>query len=267
MITFTLIETRAIAQTVGGTGSSRTSSSTGMSSSGTSVGGGFTGGGTSPGGGFTGGGTSSSGGFTGGGTSSGTGFTGSAGGGGGRFGGGSSTQVPTAANPFLSTYNNPLVIGMVDVTGKQTVNKAFGQPMYATYSTSSSTGGTTFGSGFGTLGGAGGTTLGTNVIYGYNSFGMGRTVNYSAERGETVPVVVHPNPQLKATVTDLIQRSTAINPVEPITVNVSGNTVFLEGIVSSAREKRIVEGMIRMTPGVRDVVNNLVIETFPLPKK
>jgi osmotically-inducible protein OsmY len=43
--------------------------------------------------------------------------------------------------------------------------------------------------------------------------------------------------------------------------------VTLEGTVGSAKEKRIVEGMVRMTPGVRAVFNRLQIsETLPAPK-
>src|SRR5438874_1217175 len=125
---------RASAQATSRGGTGGTGRSSGSSSSASSVGGGFTGGGNSTGGGFTGGGTSgstSSGGFTGSTSAQG----GARGGTGGGITGGTSTTVPSQANPFLSTYVNPLTVGMVDVTGKQTVNKAFGQPMYNVIST------------------------------------------------------------------------------------------------------------------------------------
>jgi osmotically-inducible protein OsmY len=238
---------------VGGTGGS----SGGSGSSASTVGGGFTGGGASAGGGYTGGtgsasGSTASGGFTGG-----TGFQPSSG-----IGGGSaSTTTPNSANPFVSTYGNPLGIGMVDVTGKQTIKKNFGQAMYSVYSTA-----TTGGSG--TLGGLGGAGASSTVMYGYNTIGMGRTPYYTATLGDSLPVVTHPNPQLQASVTDLLQRTTSVTLSTPIKVRVEGQTVFLDGNVATPRDKRIIEGMIRLTPGVRDVVNNLEVgsEVLPQPK-
>ncbi len=247
----------AAAQTTGARVGTGSTGSTGSSAS--TVGGGFTGGGNTTGGGFTGGGNTSGGGFTGG-----TGFTPQA-----SRGGNTTTTIPSSANPFQSTYANPMGIGLVDVTGKQVINKNFGQPLYAVYSTQTTTTGTAIG-GFGVAGGfsaVGGFGNTGGVGYGFTTFGMGRTPVYAAVPGETMPIVVHSNPQLQATVVDVLQRNTTIKTAEPFRVKVQGSTVFLEGTVASAKDKRVVEGMIRLTPGVRDVVNNLEIsEVLPAPK-
>jgi hypothetical protein len=259
---------RALGQSTLTRSSSSGSSSSSSGSSASSVGGGFTGGGSSAGGGFTGGSgsgsaSSSSGGFTGGGssTSGGTGFTG-----GGSYTSGSGTAVPSTVNPFLSTYVNPLTVGMLDVTGKQTVNKAFGQPMFNVFSTAT-TGSTN--SSFGNIGGMGGTNSANSATnFGFNTFGMSRTPNYAAVLSSDMPRVVHANPQLQAQVTDLLSRSTSLQTSTPINVSVKDGTVTLEGSVASAKDRRLIEGMTRLTPGVRNVVNNLeVTETLPAPNK
>jgi len=234
----------------GGSGGSRTSSS-GSSSSGTSVGGGFTGGGSSTGGGFTGGTGSSgssmtSGGFTGTTTST----TGK--------GGGSSTAVPSQSNPLFSTYANPLNQGLLDITGKPTSNKAFGQASYPLYSGSGTTGG---GGAFG-----GGTGSSSTTAFGYNTGGIVYPSNYITVAGDSLPPVVHAAPKLQAAVADVLSRSTVVRP-NGIKLQVDGSTVIIEGTVASAKDKRIIEGMIRMTPGVRSLVSNLeVSETLPNPK-
>lgn len=269
-----LMENRAHGQTTGGGrtgGGAGGGSGSGSGSSASSVGGGFTGGGTSPGGGFTGGGSTANTGLTGG-----SGMTGGAGGRGGGGASGSATQVPVSANPFLSTYVNPYSAGMVNTSGQATSTKAFGQPVYALYSTATSSG-TTQG-GFGGAGGAAGASGGTGGVvastainggvgFGYNTYGQGRTYAYAAVPGETVPMVVHANPQLQSSVSDVLLRSTSFKALAPLNVTVNDSTVTLAGTVGSAKEKRIVEGMVRMTPGVRAVVNNLqVTETLPAPK-
>jgi osmotically-inducible protein OsmY len=63
----------------------------------------------------------------------------------------------------------------------------------------------------------------------------------------------------------MFARSTDLIPsaanVEAIT---SGNEVTLRGTVASAEEARLIEGMTRLTPGVRSVNNEL---TFPVEKR
>jgi hypothetical protein len=96
---------------------------------------------------------------------------------------------------------------------------------------------------------------------------MGRTVAYSAMLSADLPLVVHPNSQLQAAVADTIGRSTAIGQPGAVRVRVDNQTVYLDGTVATPKEKRIAEGLVRLTPGVRNVVNNLeVTEVLPRPK-
>jgi hypothetical protein len=233
------------------TGRSMSSSSGSSGSSASSVGGGFTGGGTSAGGGYTGGSGSSGSSSTSGGFTGGTGFSSPTGG----FGTSGGTGTPSSANPFLSTYVNPLTVGMVDVTGKQTINKAFGQAMYNVVSTATNA-----------------ATINTantqNLVYGFNTFGMSRTPYYAATLGDDLPMVVHSSSQLQSTVGSSLQRSSYIQQPGTIKVRVDNGAVILDGTVATAKEKRIAEGLARLTPGVREVVNNLEVpETLPTPQK
>ena len=240
------------------------------SSSGTSVGGGFSGGSSSGGGSSSSGSTATTpgGGFTGGGSSSSGGFTGSTAPSGQKTGGGSTTAVPSQSNFILQTYANPLTQGLLDITGKPTSTKAFGQAAYPLYSGSGTTTGSTFGGGFGGAGGGfGGGSSSSTTAFGYNTGGITYPANYITVAGDTLPPVVHASPVLQSTVVDVLSRSTVIHPTVPFKVQVNGSTVTIEGTVASPKEKRIAEGIVRMTPGVRAVISNLqVSETFPNPK-
>jgi hypothetical protein len=255
-----------------------------------SGGGGF---GSSGGGGF---GSSGGGGFG----SSGGGFGSSGGGGfgssGGTFSGASSilsggspggatplstlgsqtTSSPaiSTANPFRSTYGNPFSGGAPGGNGQLT----FGQPLY-TASTAGSGGigglagigapglGTagisTGGLGMGGLGTAG---IGTaNVPFG-SSVGIRRAPQYVTVLG---PDFAPPRVSATALTSDLQQtlnRSSRLTPGS-VSVRVDGGTVVLTGSVSDARQRRLAEGLIRLTPGVHDVRNDVEVrEAAPTPR-
>jgi osmotically-inducible protein OsmY len=50
-----------------------------------------------------------------------------------------------------------------------------------------------------------------------------------------------------------------------IQVVTQGEAVVLRGGVRNDREKRVAEAMIRMTPGVREVINELVVDPVVEP--
>lgn len=209
--------------------------------------------------------STSGGGYTGGGSSS-SGFTGSTGMSAAQSTTGTATLAPGVSNILQPTYYNPYNAGLVNNNGQALTNSnaAFGQPSYnTTYSTAATSGtGTAVGTGV-----VASTMVTGGVGFGYNTYGQGRTYNYVAVPGATLPVVVHSNPKLQLTIADVLQRSASFKAVAPLQVEVNDSTVTIEGTVASAKERRIVEGMIRMTPGVRAVVNNLQIAaTPPAPK-
>jgi osmotically-inducible protein OsmY len=54
---------------------------------------------------------------------------------------------------------------------------------------------------------------------------------------------------------------------DTIKVKVDGETIVLDGQVRSDQEKRLAENMLRLTPGVHQVQNNLqVVQTAPAPR-
>jgi osmotically-inducible protein OsmY len=68
---------------------------------------------------------------------------------------------------------------------------------------------------------------------------------------------VRVNVQLRDNVRDAISRSTRISTPGQIQVQMDGPTVVLQGSVANERERRVVEAMVRMTPGVHSVRNEL----------
>jgi osmotically-inducible protein OsmY len=65
-------------------------------------------------------------------------------------------------------------------------------------------------------------------------------------------------PQLQADLSGMLARSTgAIANPAGVQVFTAGGTVTLRGTVRDVEEARLVEGMVRMTPGVQAVQNEL----------
>ncbi|MBO0700319.1 MAG: BON domain-containing protein, partial [Zavarzinella sp.] len=67
------------------------------------------------------------------------------------------------------------------------------------------------------------------------------------------------NPQIRANLQGMLSRTTAIRQPSTVTVEVAGNTVILRGRVASEDEKRLVEGMVALEPGVHEVRNELEV--------
>ncbi len=251
-------------------------------------GGGFTGGfGTSSGGGFTGGfGTSSGGGFAGGfgtgGSGGGFGTTGfggaggqggmggfGAGGGMGGFGGGATTSQLGTSTFMGKYYGNPYAQGLATATTGLAsqyarpfpVTLSFGNPVFNTAGTTrTGIGGQTGLGGLGQgglgMGGLAGGLNNPNRFTGVNSSGIRRAPGYLAEPVFDVPAPSRAaivQPQLQT----LISRSNRLPSASNINIDTVGETVVLRGQVTSERERRLAEAMIRLTPGVRSVRNEL----------
>ncbi|MFO0845119.1 MAG: BON domain-containing protein [Gemmataceae bacterium] len=238
---------------------------------GSSSGGGFAGGfGSSTGGGFSGGfGSSSGGGFAGGFGSSTGGFAGGSGGGGlggGGFGGtgglgGSTTQFANSS-VFGKYLANPYAAGMaIGRTGTQgsqyarnfPVTLSFGQPVYntATLGRTQTTGTSALGLGLGATG-----TNSALRFAGASSAGIRRAPGYLAE--PTFPVPERSRAEaLRPDLEAVVARSERLPSAGNIRVTTEGETVVLRGRVTSERERRLAEAMIRLTPGVREVRNEL----------
>lgn len=225
---------------------------------GSSGGGGGGSGGGGAGGGGAGGGGAGGGGAGGGGSSSGSsGGTNGASLFGSTSGGGSSSSVDST-NFLKNTYSNPLYMGRANQisssansasTISSTLQQAvggFGQSSFGT-----TTGGTaTTGSTRGGMGGSAGSSTRFSVVAPFQT-----RVAYSA----SVDFPTRPSSPsaLLTQVRGSIDRSSRLKNPSGIQVIVDGQTVVLRGKVADESERRIAEGLIRLEPGVRQVVNEL----------
>src|SRR6516225_7154484 len=230
-------------------GGSLSGSSSGSFSGGSFSGGSFSGGSFS-GGSFSGG-SFSGGSFSG--TTSGTGRLGI----GGYGNTGTTYQGVSQTNPFASSYANPLAAGLSNGTG----NTRFGMPLFNV-----TTG--TSGSFTGNVGGISGGISGQSAATFNAASGAHRTTPFVA--GVELPSFQPPpRPEVSRTqleVQGVLARSSALPSKGNIRVAVEGATVVLRGTVADNRERLLSEAMIRLTPGVADVRNELrVRSSLPAP--
>lgn len=176
------------------------------------------------------------------------------GGAGGGRAGTAGTAIPATSDPFRTTYANPYAIGLSGVTtaftnttgtgGSNVVSGiGFGQPAYAATTVTSQ--------------GIGIQSQSINSES-WNTLGMRRAPAYITVLGDDVPFVSHVPAELHNALRTSLEQSSILKDKKGVILTVNGTTVFLKGQVASERERRVLEGMVRMTPGVRDVVNELV---------
>jgi hypothetical protein len=168
---------------------------------------------------------------------------------------GGATNVPSSSNLFSSYYVNPMSVGKPSTTGSTTGSAItagtarFGAPLYTTSSTGTGIPGVT-----GTLSSTPGGGLG-------GLSGAGTT----GRRGPAYTCTLvfpydPPKPtQLQADLQQVISGSSALAS-KNIKVKLDGQILVLEGSVSTDRERRLAEGLVRLTPGVRQVRNTLVVK-------
>ncbi len=161
----------------------------------------------------------------------------------------SATTIPSSSNPFSLTYVDPLSLGLPSKYLNQVgtpakVTGTFGKGIWTTTTTTV---------------GTGKTTLANTTVNGFSTYGTPRAPLYMTALSEDMPRVVHAPQKLQGDLRATIDRSSYIKNKDGIQVVVNGSTVELHGQVATDRERRLVEGMMSMTPGVRQVVNQLVV--------
>ena len=171
---------------------------------------------------------------------------------GGAAGGTSGTGAAgtRAASAFSVFYMNPFALGMPN---QSNASNFFGN---------ASTG--TQGSNYPFPMGSG-SPLGGNLSAGSTSPGTGtgvrKVVPYTAGPGfdyrPTGPSVT------RSEVEQVLARSTSLNPDRAIRVVVQGPAVVLRGTVASDHDRRLAEALIRLSPGVREVRNELEVPAQP----
>jgi hypothetical protein len=131
---------------------------------------------------------------------------------------------------------------------------SFGNPLFS-ISTSTRGGTATIRGGTG----AGSSTSSTENFNAGSVLNPVRTPHYAAV--VKFPVAPVSSEALHTELSGLLNRSTSIPSRQGITMAVEGRTVTLRGQVADDDERRHVEAVIRLTPGVREVHNELVVKS------
>jgi hypothetical protein len=162
-------------------------------------------------------------------------------------GAGSATTIPSSTNPFVASYGDALSMGLPSkfLNGPVKDTVTFGKGIYSTTTTATA---------------ASGASTITNPANGFTLNGIIRNPQYVTAVSSDIPMVVHNPAALQADVKSTIGRSSFVQSQATVQVNAANDGVIvLVGQVASEREFRLIEGMARTTPGVRDVLNELKI--------
>jgi hypothetical protein len=208
--------------------------------------------------------------FSGGGTFSGSGGGSSFGGGGTGYGGGRGAAGGSGGfqisptNQFAGTYVNPLYVGRpgssnlsMGVAGQQLKGQGFGQPSFGNVTTT-----TTGLTGTGIAGRTGTASIGRGLTGGVGGLGglsssSSPQVSYAATVGFRPPAMAVP--VVRADLQAMVNRSSAIRVPGNVKVESVGDVIVLRGKVADEDERRLIEGMVHLEPGVHEVRNELEI--------
>ncbi|MCI0458797.1 MAG: BON domain-containing protein [Gemmataceae bacterium] len=131
------------------------------------------------------------------------------------------------------------------------------QPLFAVTTTGAA-------AGQGTAGGRGGAGGTAGYSGGFNTLGQPRAPAYTTEIGFKPPPRPTTGAALQSSILQKLSAAPTLNGSgQKIQVAVNGSTVLLRGNVASERERRVAETMVRLNPGVRDVINEIQVPTPP----
>jgi hypothetical protein len=177
------------------------------------------------------------------------------------------------SNIFSSNFANPFSTGQINLNSNQRTMGTFNTALYpistpaaaVTAATTGSTGGA------GRVGGLGGrpgsaTISGAGSSSNY-SFGTD-TQNLNNTRRPSIGASIDPDDVraalpssevLAAGIHDVIDRSAGIRSKSDISVKMEGRNAILQGQVASEKERLQVEALIRLTPGLGQIRNELTV--------
>jgi hypothetical protein len=182
--------------------------------------------------------------------------------------GGNSGNSLSTSNFLTPYYGNPYYQGVL--SNAMTANSPPGGFGAVLFNGTSGSGGGTIGSAAGTIGGA---TAGGRATTGG---GKGGTTNTNSnQQGPLIPVQVQMSyqckadfpiapiipSQLQAELVAMIGRSKAVSNPAAIQISTNADIVTVRGVATSRDEARTIESMIRMTPGVHGVKNEIAYPT------
>ena len=178
----------------------------------------------------------------------------------------STSSMLQKSNVFSGFYANPYAMGMSS-SGGGTGGGGFGQPLYGTSTGGQSAGGrnASFNSSFNSSGGFG--------AGGFGGGGRGGQNNAANQSGILIPVQVQMNytallqfpaapaaaSRIQTDIRAALNGTSMIANAKAVEVITDrNNNVTLRGPVADEDEARLIEGMVRLTPGVREIKNELV---------
>jgi hypothetical protein len=161
-----------------------------------------------------------------------------------------STQIPVASDPFSTFYVSPPSTGLI---GNTSTANTFGQAQYTQPTLPTATTTTTT---------ATVTTYKPTSIVGFTSIGQRTTPAYVTAVGPRMPMMSRDPVRLGTEVQQVLGRSSSLDVMSKngIRLEVLPNSIVrLTGIVKDEADQRLAEGLVRMTPGVQNVENNLQV--------
>jgi len=199
---------------------------------------------------------------------------------------GSTNSAINTSNFLRNTFSNVHYQGRANAQANE-IPGGFGQILY-TSGGSGSTGGN-IGFAGGTSGGLGSVTgsssasggrgaggIGGTTGRGAGGIGGGSSISSSTVGGQIVPLArpiayqgvlkfqppATPPGQLQAELRSMIDRSTMIRNPRDVSIQIDGPGIILRGTAQDEDEAHMIEGMVRLTPGVHFVTNEL---QYPRP--
>jgi len=179
-----------------------------------------------------------------------------------RGGAGGSGFSASTTNFEAKTWANPMWVGR---PGSQNISAktpgGFGQatlPVTATNITNvNNRGGRT---GTATVG-RGGTYGGTNAAGALS--GTQSPITYALEVRFPAPPIA--SPQVQTSLQTIVDRTSQLHQPATVRVEVLGSAVILRGRVTSEDDRRLIEGIVRLEPGVHEVRNEIEVAPSPRP--
>ncbi len=103
--------------------------------------------------------------------------------------------------------------------------------------------------------------MNSSVPVGATSLGMSRQM-YGVNMGAGAPVQSG-TLRARSDLQNVIARSSSLPSKRTIRVQMDGNVVVLQGTVQDEHERRLAEALLRLTPGVHELRNELGLRQAP----
>ena len=136
----------------------------------------------------------------------------------------------------------------------------FGQPLYRIQTPTATA--QAVSTGTASVGGRGSSQSSTNTSnanFGSVIAETTRRPAVAAMLDDTFPINIPTGSVLQTELRDILDRSTSLTSQPNISISVDGRLVTLRGVVPNDHERRLAESLLRLTPGVGMIKNELTV--------